>query len=332
MKFKTFKKKVIPMALAVLTVFSVSVFGAGAEVSKKYLKDMPYPDIESNLNEDAYDKYSFTEFSGSVRRYFFDNDVECENAMKLEWNAVDGNYIDYSHPIYKITYNLNKEFKNFHSEIFTECSYWSNKVDFEILGDGNRLIKRSITRESNIINMDLGTTNIENLVIVIESVNDNSGPHFLLMFNNAYLTKEGVPVEEPTEIPTSAAPTEAPTSIATEAPKEEITATPTEITTVATEISTDVVKPTDATKQMSTSVPTSATQSGTNVSGASGTNGSNTSGGSNITSSNAGSSGKVVNTGEEYLIFISLGTLAGVLVAGVFIGLFFVIKKKYITR
>lgn len=91
---------------------------------------------------------------------------------------------------------------------------------------------------------------------------------------NAYLTKEGAPVEEPTEKSTSIAPTEAPTetltSIATENPTEEITDVPTETATVATEISTEVVKPTSATQQMHTSVPTSATHSGTNGSGTSG--------------------------------------------------------------
>ncbi len=329
MKFKTLKEKVIPIAMAALTVFSVSVFGAGAEQSKKYLKDMPYPDIESNLKESAYDKYSFTEFSGNIRRYFFDNDVECENAMKLEWNAYREYYQDYNHPNYKITYNLNKEFKNFHSEIFTEGDdYYSRKVDFEILGDGNRLIKRSITGESDIINIDLDTTNVQKLVIVVESV-PAAGLNLSLVFNNAHLTKEGAPVEEPTERPTSIAPTEAPTeaptSIATEAPTEKATEAPTEIATTTTEISTEVVKPTSAEQQAPTSVPTSATQSGTNSGG---TSSNNTSGGSNISSGNAGSSGKVVSTGEEYLLFITISVLS----AGVLFVLFFVIKKKSVKR
>lgn len=325
MKFKTIKEKIFAVVLPVIIISMTATVSASADDTKTYLKNLPYPDIVSNIKEEKVKEYSFTEYDGNFNTgyYSINGTVECNNAMLLKYDDYRSDYKnDALYPEYKITYNLNKEFTRFHSDIFT--SNYNSVIDFEISDDNNRLLKRSISNKSAIVNADLDVTNVENLVITVTSGFGYGSSE--IVFNNSYVTKSTVPIEEPTEKITEILeePTEKVTEIIEE-PTEKITEIveePTEVaTTITTETVTQATEPATKTEQSTnaTQIPTSIPTSVTTITPKTDNNNSN--------NSTTASSGKVVNTGETYIMIVIVSSAVMVVLLAAIL-----LKKRKYTR
>ncbi|MEE0060944.1 MAG: PT domain-containing protein [Acutalibacteraceae bacterium] len=264
MKFKKITQKALPVIFSIVLAVGTSIAGAGAIEDKTYLKDMDYPTIETNLNSENSYNYSYTEYDNHFYTSGKAGTVKCTDAMKLSYS--DYSKRDYEENAnfasYKITYNLNSNFDEFNTSLFTDSP---EKIDCEFLGDNERIVLKSFTRNTDIINLQLDVTGIDTLSIKVTSAFE--GWDKSIIFNNAYLTTGEViedptnPTNEPTEpivIPTQ--PTNEPTSPTIEPTNPTTTPThkPTEKPTQApTDEATD--EPTDKPTQTPTSSPTNPT-------------------------------------------------------------------------
>ncbi len=319
MKFKKITQKVLPVIFSLVLAVGTSITGAGATEEKTYLKDMDYPTIETNLKEEDYDKYSFTEFEGKFNKTNkYGEDIECINAMKLWFDDYSACYItDSSSPLYKgnfasykITYTLDGKYDEFCADLFTNSPI---KIDCEIIGDGARLKMHSITKSSEKINLKINVEDIDTLDINISSPFGSEYIGRTVMFNNAYLTTGEVtedptdPIVEPTQPviePTN--PTVEPTQPIIEPTNP--TVEPTQPVTEPTD-PTDIPNPTD-----NPTNPTTPTDNPTNKPN------------SNIITNNTttGKTAGTVNTGDTSFIFVALMVIG---VAGT--ATFIVRKVKY---
>lgn len=308
MKFKKITQKVLPVIFSLVLAVGTSITGAGETDEKTYLRDMDYPTIETNLKEEEYDEYSFTEFEGEFQKN--DELVECTNAMMLWFDDDNNSYItDSSSPLYKgnyasykITYTLAGKYDEFCADIFTNSP---KKIDCEIIGDGTRLKMHSITELSEMINLKINVEDINTLDINISSPFGAEYIGRAVIFNNTYLTT-GEVIEAPTQpITEPTAPTDEPTQPITEPTDPTVEPTDVPNPTNPTVEPTDVPNPTK---------PTTPTDNPTNKPN------------SNIIANNTttGKTAGTVNTGDTSFIFVAL------MVIGIAVTATFIVRKvKY---